>query len=337
MAADDTRSVYNYDTATPTLTLDDIERALRRLGKRVNRSTTRIRTQCPCHQDQEPSLVIDIAKDGKILVHCFAGCDGKQILQVLGNPHQQTISVTVNKEPEVDLMLGRQILSRAWESYNSTENPMAQQELTQRQISHHYYVADGAWIVKQLKSKVTRTDLLKAGLAYEKDNELKFFRAFSEHRVVIPYFRNGEIVAVRSRAVGDQDGPRYLSLRNYPTCVYIARAVYGTELVVVEGEFKAMRLAEVLPKHISVLALPGVTTAWQDLKELCSHYLFTIRNVLFDTELNKPQVDQAARRVAKLIDGRVLKLPLPSGETRMAPDDFINQYGPEALLQCLGY
>ena len=40
--------------------------------------------RCPGHQDREPSLSICEGRDGRILLHCFAGCPITQILQSLG-------------------------------------------------------------------------------------------------------------------------------------------------------------------------------------------------------------------------------------------------------------
>jgi len=34
---------------------------------------------CPAHDDKSPSLRIDIAEDGRILVHCFAGCSVDEV------------------------------------------------------------------------------------------------------------------------------------------------------------------------------------------------------------------------------------------------------------------
>jgi hypothetical protein len=34
---------------------------------------------CPAHDDNSPSLRIDITQEGKILLHCFAGCDIEEI------------------------------------------------------------------------------------------------------------------------------------------------------------------------------------------------------------------------------------------------------------------
>lgn len=40
--------------------------------------------KCPCHQDNENSLVIGAGEDGRILVHCQAGCDVRQIVMAAG-------------------------------------------------------------------------------------------------------------------------------------------------------------------------------------------------------------------------------------------------------------
>jgi hypothetical protein len=40
--------------------------------------------RCPGHNDNTPSLSVSIGEDKKILVHCFAGCDTKKILEAVG-------------------------------------------------------------------------------------------------------------------------------------------------------------------------------------------------------------------------------------------------------------
>jgi putative DNA primase/helicase len=40
--------------------------------------------QCPAHDDQTASLSISEGKNGKVLVHCFAGCDYKGIFAAIG-------------------------------------------------------------------------------------------------------------------------------------------------------------------------------------------------------------------------------------------------------------
>ena len=39
---------------------------------------------CPAHDDRSASLSIKICDDGRVLIHCFAGCDIQNILSSVG-------------------------------------------------------------------------------------------------------------------------------------------------------------------------------------------------------------------------------------------------------------
>jgi hypothetical protein len=39
---------------------------------------------CPAHDDRHPSLSIRELDDGRLLLHCFSGCDVKSVLSALG-------------------------------------------------------------------------------------------------------------------------------------------------------------------------------------------------------------------------------------------------------------
>lgn len=41
-------------------------------------------TLCPSHDDTSPSLSVSTGDDGRILVHCFAGCTAEEITDALG-------------------------------------------------------------------------------------------------------------------------------------------------------------------------------------------------------------------------------------------------------------
>ena len=50
---------------------------------------------CPAHYDRSPSLSINIAADGKLLLHCFVGCTFESIVAAAGLSGSQAIrSVT---------------------------------------------------------------------------------------------------------------------------------------------------------------------------------------------------------------------------------------------------
>jgi hypothetical protein len=58
--------------------------ALERADCAPRRSGRGWQARCPSHDDRTPSLRIDLGEDGRVLVHCFGGCDFQRILQALG-------------------------------------------------------------------------------------------------------------------------------------------------------------------------------------------------------------------------------------------------------------
>lgn len=44
----------------------------------------RYQARCPAHDDRGPSLSIRELDDGRVLIHCFAGCDVQSILSATG-------------------------------------------------------------------------------------------------------------------------------------------------------------------------------------------------------------------------------------------------------------
>lgn len=62
------------------MTLDDI---LSRL-KGVKHTATGALALCSAHQDRNPSLSIKTAEDGRILLHCWAGCKTDDVLAAIG-------------------------------------------------------------------------------------------------------------------------------------------------------------------------------------------------------------------------------------------------------------
>ena len=62
----------------PAMTAEDFAKALG--GRKVGGGWM---ARCPAHHDREPSLSIREADDGKILVHCHAGCDQARVISIL--------------------------------------------------------------------------------------------------------------------------------------------------------------------------------------------------------------------------------------------------------------
>ncbi len=62
----------------------NVERLLARLSKVKSLGAGRYKACCPAHEDSEPSLAIRVVDDGRILIHCFAGCPPGDVLAAIG-------------------------------------------------------------------------------------------------------------------------------------------------------------------------------------------------------------------------------------------------------------
>lgn len=60
-----------------------IEQILNRLDK-SNRYGNGYMARCPAHDDKNPSLKLTELSDGRILIHCFAGCATHDVLSAIG-------------------------------------------------------------------------------------------------------------------------------------------------------------------------------------------------------------------------------------------------------------
>ena len=60
------------------------ETLLLRLSKVRKASRDRWQACCPAHEDKGPSLAIRELDDGRVLIHCFAGCSPVEILDAIG-------------------------------------------------------------------------------------------------------------------------------------------------------------------------------------------------------------------------------------------------------------
>ena len=71
---------------TPTIIQkSDISgKLLSRLEKVKETGSGRWLACCPAHGDKSPSLSIKEAQDGRLLIHCFAGCGAVDILESIG-------------------------------------------------------------------------------------------------------------------------------------------------------------------------------------------------------------------------------------------------------------
>lgn len=60
-----------------------VENLLARLEKVKGRNGSWT-ARCPAHNDKGPSLAIREAEDGRVLLHCFAGCEAQSVVHSIG-------------------------------------------------------------------------------------------------------------------------------------------------------------------------------------------------------------------------------------------------------------
>jgi len=63
--------------------VNPVENLLQRLEKVKGRNGSWT-ARCPAHDDKGPSLAIKAAEDGRVLLHCFAGCDVHSVVGAVG-------------------------------------------------------------------------------------------------------------------------------------------------------------------------------------------------------------------------------------------------------------
>ena len=61
-----------------------IDSLLSRLSRVKDNGTGKHIASCPAHEDRSPSLAIKECDDGRVLVHCFAGCETEDVLEAVG-------------------------------------------------------------------------------------------------------------------------------------------------------------------------------------------------------------------------------------------------------------
>ncbi|MGV7234774.1 MAG: CHC2 zinc finger domain-containing protein [Nitrosomonadaceae bacterium] len=57
---------------------------LSKLHKVKRTSKNRWLACCPAHQDKRPSLAVRELDDGRVLIHCFTGCNVEEVLHAVG-------------------------------------------------------------------------------------------------------------------------------------------------------------------------------------------------------------------------------------------------------------
>lgn len=83
------------------------EAFVERLSKVLKTNSNRWQAVCPAHNDKSPSLSITEAQDGRVLIHCHAGCNPLNIVESVGLglsdlfPPDSSIDVNIYNNPVI--------------------------------------------------------------------------------------------------------------------------------------------------------------------------------------------------------------------------------------------
>lgn len=67
----------------PNISNNGIEKLLASLDKVRKTGSDSWLACCPAHKDKSPSLSVSYTSDGVVLIHCFAGCDTREVLSAV--------------------------------------------------------------------------------------------------------------------------------------------------------------------------------------------------------------------------------------------------------------
>lgn len=126
--------------------------------------------------------------------------------------------------------------------------------LKKETISHYrlFSIKDYPATNKFMQEKFSREQLERAGLVSEKGNLI-----FYEHKIIIPFLDNGQIIYLQGRRADDQH-PRYLQIRR-PVPLFNTDTLKdikpGSKIYICEGVFDAMILAQEGYKAVAILGV----------------------------------------------------------------------------------
>ena len=72
---------------------------------------------CPAHEDRSPSLAVKECNDGRVLIHCFAGCEVEDVLDSVGLTFSDIMPEPLPEhsyQPERSRFDARQVLECVW-------------------------------------------------------------------------------------------------------------------------------------------------------------------------------------------------------------------------------
>jgi DNA primase len=288
---------YDIEAIKSVKILDFLPGQVRRTGKTFS-------TICPFHDERTPSFHIYPESNS---FHCF-GCDKSgDLIDLVMQLHSVDFSgaceliasrggvaekekdhKTTKPQPREQIrtkntcpasVKDKEIYARFYEINQSLTSDgraiLTAKGLSSETIDRFGWRTISDKSITQITGEFTEDALEGCGL-FSKDNDGRLKFKFYYHRLLIPYFRDGEIVYLRARTCEKAPKIKFINLVGKDTQLYNYDALYGitsgNKLYVAEGETDTMTLNQL---GLSAVGLMGAT---QDIEPLADILLNTFAN-----------------------------------------------------------
>lgn len=329
----------------------------------LKRTGRNYKALCPFHHEKTPSFVVT---EERQRFHCF-GCgeSGDAIAFVMKMENLDFIDCieymadqyNIDLEPykvdgkDLGMKERRETLleinrTAAKGYYNRLKRaPEAMAYLESRRISPEtlrrfgigFAPEEWDFILRHLSTRFARKDLLEAGLIIKRDKSEGHYDRF-RNRVIFP------ILDIRGRVIGfggrvlDDSQPKYLNSPDTPVFnksyhlygMNYARSHLGDEkrLIIVEGYMDVISLHD---KGIRNVAASLGTALTEGHGKLIDRYASEVV-LLYDSDQAGIKATRRAIEVLSPFNLTLKVLALPQGYD---PDDYVKEYGKEALLEAV--
>lgn len=190
-------------------------------------------------------------------------------------------------------------------------------------------------VYDKLLKEFDKEELVESRLWLRNEEKGYDFPYFSNH-IIIPYMRGQRYVTFQGRALDEEAKKRYIFLpAHQPSLYHPEDLAKRGRVYIVEGAFKRDRLVQEGEKAVG---LPGANNWKKFIDELgrCDDPWILLDADAVNEKGKQPGQDAALELAAALKACTVVTLPLVPGQKKIGPDDFIDEYGIEALRNLEG-
>jgi len=219
-----------------------IDRVLERLDMVKSAGAQAWTARCPAHDDGSPSLSVGIGDEGRVLLHCHAGCTFAEVLSALGLEVGDAFARDGGLSAEQRLRMAEIKIEQIERKQKEHEERLSAIEKLQRSQVHLLYhralTADkrSLWYNEGIYDEAIDKFLL--GWASRCPTA-----SFSQS-VTMPVFdKNNDLVNIRHRLLTPGDNGKYRpQAGNLGTCLYNAPILNSSHdrLLILEGEKKTI-------------------------------------------------------------------------------------------------